>query len=181
VPAAEPLVRIRCPLDDEARARAALARAGLEAERVLTWLVVRDAEPDRVNEALVAGGATVRTVVRERIGQLVGWLLDRQGKLDGRGVNVQTLVRRVLDEGGYGARYAARPIPELLASAAGLHEELMASGAAMVTWPRFLELFCEPERQASGSRPQASGPIAERSRGVTNGAERERKAGGSAR
>src|SRR5689334_11766258 len=90
---AEPQVRIRCTPEDEARARTSLARAGLEAERVLTWLVVRDAEPDQVNEALVAGGATVRTVVRERIGHLVGWLLDRQGALDGRGVNVQTLVR----------------------------------------------------------------------------------------
>jgi hypothetical protein len=80
--------------------------------------------------------------VRERIGQLVGWLLDREGKLAGRGVNVETLVRRVIDEGGYGARYASRPIPELLASAAALHEDLMTSGAAMVGWPRFVALFC---------------------------------------
>ncbi|BDG02524.1 hypothetical protein [Anaeromyxobacter oryzae] len=139
----EPAVRIRCTPEAEPRARAALARGGFEAERVLTWLVVRDASPDAVNEALAAGGATVRTVVRERIGQLVGWLLDREGRLEGRGVNVQTLVRRVLDEGGHAARYAPRPVPELLAAAARLHEELMASGAAMVTWPRFVELFCE--------------------------------------
>lgn len=140
----EPTVRIRCAPEEEARARAALARAGLEGERVLTWLVVRDASPDAVNEALAAGGATVRTVVRVRIGQLVGWLLDRRGALEGRGVNVQTLVRRVLDEAGYGARYAARPVPELLGAAGRLYEELLASGAGMVTWPRFLELFCEP-------------------------------------
>jgi hypothetical protein len=138
----EPVVRIRCSPEHEAGARAALARADLEAERVLTWLVVRDAAPDAVNEALAAGGAAVRTVVRERIGQLVGWLLDREGKLAGRGVNVETLVRRVIDEGGYGARYASRPIPELLASAAALHEDLMTSGAAMVGWPRFVALFC---------------------------------------
>lgn len=139
----EPTVRLRCPPDQEARARRALEAAGLAAERVLTWLVVRDASPDTVNEALVAGGATVRVAVRERIGQLVGWLIDREGKLDGRAVNVQALVRRVLEEGGYAERYAPRPPEALLASARALHGELLATGAAQVTWPRFLELFCE--------------------------------------
>jgi hypothetical protein len=145
-PRAEPVVRIRCPPEEEARCLSALARAGFAAERSLTFVVVRDAAPDAVNEALAAGGASVRVAARERIGQLVGWLLDRQGKLEGRGVNVETLVRRVLEDGGLGARYAARPVPELLASAAGLYEELMSSGAAMLTWDRFVALFCQEQR-----------------------------------
>ena len=139
---AEPVVRVRCPPEEEARCLDALARAGFAGERSLTFVVVRDASPDAVNEALAAGGAGVRVTVRERIGALVGWLLDRQGKLEGRGVNVETLVRRVLEDGGLTARYAARPVPELLAAAAGLYEELMATGAARVTWDRFVELFC---------------------------------------
>lgn len=139
---AEPVVRVRCPPEEEARCLDALARAGFAGERSLTFVVVRDASPDAVNEALAAGGAAVRVAVRERIGQLVGWLLDREGKLDGRGVNVETLVRRVLEDGGLAARYAARPVPELLASAAALHEDLMATGAGMVTWDRFVALFC---------------------------------------
>ncbi len=139
---AEPVVRVRCPPEEEARCLDALARAGFAGERSLTFVVVRDASPDAVNEALAAGGAVVRVAVRERIGQLVGWLLDREGKLDGRGVNVETLVRRVLEDGGLAARYAARPVPELLASAAALHEDLMATGAGMATWDRFVALFC---------------------------------------
>lgn len=139
---AEPVVRVRCPPEEEARCLAALARAGFAAERSLTFVVVRDASPDEVNEALAAGGAGVRVAVRERIGQLVGWLLDRQGRLEGRGVNVEALVRRVLEDGGLTARYAARPVPELLASATTVYEELMASGAARVTWDRFVEAFC---------------------------------------
>lgn len=141
-PRAEPVVRIRCPPEEEARCLAALTRAGLVGERSLTWIVVRDAPPDAVNEALVAGGAGVRVAVRERLGQLVGWLIDRQGKLEGRGANVQAMVRRVLDDGGLGARYAPRPIPELLAAAAALYEELMASGAARLGWDGFVERFC---------------------------------------
>jgi hypothetical protein len=144
-------VRIRCPPEEEARCRAALARAGFAAERSLTWLLVRDAAPDAVNEALAAGGAEVRVAARERIGQLVGWLLDREGKLDGRGVNVQTLVRRVLEDGGLTARYAARPIPELLASAAALYEQLMSTGAGHVAWDRFVELFCVPADPSTSS------------------------------
>lgn len=144
----EPLVRIRCAPEEEARARAALAAAGFEAERSLTWLVVRDAPPDAVNEALAAGGAGVRVVVRERIGQLVGWLLDREGRLEGRAVNVQALVRRVLEEGGLTARYAARPLAELLPAAAATYEELLATGAAMLTWGAFVERFCVPAERA---------------------------------
>ena len=141
-PRGEPVVRIRCPPEEEARCLAALARAGLAGERSLTFVVVRDAAPDAVNEALAAGGAKVRVAVRERLGQLVGWLLDREGRLEGRGVNVEALVRRVLEDGGLSARYAARPVPELLAAAAAIHEELLASGAAMVTWDRFVAAFC---------------------------------------
>ena len=95
-----------------------------------------------VGASLAAGGAKVRVAVRERLGQLVGWLLDREGRLEGRGVNVEALVRRVLEDGGLSARYAARPVPELLAAAAAVHEELLASGAAMVTWDRFVAAFC---------------------------------------
>ncbi len=143
VPRTEPVVRIRCSPDEEARAVAALARAGLAAERSLTWLVVRDASPDAVNDALAAGGADPRAVVRVRIGQLVGWLLDRQGTLRGRGANVTALVSRVLEEGGLASRYRPRPEPALLAAAAEAYEHLMATGAGFVTWDRFVELFCE--------------------------------------
>ncbi len=138
----EPVVRVRCPPEQEARAREALARAGWSPERSLTWLVVRDAAPDAVNEALVAGGAGVRVAVRERIGQLVGWLLDRGGRLEGRGVNVETLVKRVLEDGGLTARYVPRPVPELLGEAAAAYEELMATGAGQLGWDRFVERFC---------------------------------------
>lgn len=141
-PRVEPVVRIRCPPEEEARCLAALARAGLAGERSLTFVVVRDAAPDAVNEALAAGGAKVRVAVRERLGQLVGWLLDREGRLEGRAVNVEALVRRVLDDGGLSARYAARPLPELLGAAAAVYEELLASGAAMLTWDRFVAAFC---------------------------------------
>jgi hypothetical protein len=140
-------VRIRCEPEDEARCRAALARAGFEAERSLQWLVVRDASPDAVNEALVAGGALPRVAVRARIGQLVGWLIDREGKLANRGVNVAALVSRVLEEGGLAARYRPRQEPELLRAAAGLYEHLLATGAGFFSWDRFVEEFCE-ERAA---------------------------------
>lgn len=140
----EPVVRIRCAPEEEARVRSALARAGLEAERSLTWLVVRDADPDAVNEALAAGGADPRVAVRVRIGQLVGWLLDREGKLEGRAVNVQALVGRVLEEGGLAQRYRAKDPAALLAGAVALYEQLMATGAGFVSWARFLALFCDP-------------------------------------
>lgn len=141
------MVRIRCEPEEEARCRTALTRAGFEAERSLSWLVVRDASPDAVNEALVAGGALPRAVVRARIGQLIGWLLDKEGKLEGRGVNVAALVSRVLEEGGLGARYRPRPEAELLRAAAALHEHLLATGAGFLSWDRFVAEFCD-ERSA---------------------------------
>jgi hypothetical protein len=139
VPRTEPVVRIRCPPESEPRCVAALSRAGFSPERSLTWLVVRDASPDAVNDALVAGGAEPRTAVRVRIGQLLGWLLDRQG----RGANLTALVSRVLDEGGLGTRYRPRPEAALLSAAAASYEHLLATGAAFVSWDRFVELFCE--------------------------------------
>lgn len=143
MPRIEPVVRIRCPPEAEPRCLAALARAGFAAERSLTWLVVRDASPDAVNDALAAGGARPRVASRVRIGQLVGWLLDRQGAIEGRGVNLVALVSRVLDEGGVAARYRPRPEAALLASAAELYEHLVATGAGFVSWDRFVEAFCE--------------------------------------
>ncbi len=137
------MVRIRCGPDEEARCRTALARAGFEVERSLTWLVVRDASPDAVNEALAAGGADPRAAVRQRIGQLIGWLLDREGKLEGRAVNVQALVRRVLEEGGLTERYRPKPLDALLAGAAVLSAELVETAAGFVSWDRFVELFCD--------------------------------------
>jgi hypothetical protein len=142
-PRTEPVVRIRCEPEDEGRCRAALGRAGFEAERSLSWLVVRDASPDAVNEALVSGGARPRAAVRARIGQLLGWLLDKEGRLEGRGVNVAALVSRVLEEGGLAARYRPRPEADLLAAAAALHEHLVATGASFVSWDRFVADFCE--------------------------------------
>jgi hypothetical protein len=139
----EPVVRIRCEPEDEARCRAALAREGFEAERSLQWLVVRDASPDAVNEALVAGGALPRVAVRARIGQLIGWVIDREGKLANRGVNVAALVSRVLEDGGLAARYRPRSEPELLGAAAALHEHLLATGAGFFSWDRFVDEFCE--------------------------------------
>ena len=138
----EPVVRIRCAEDDEPRCRAALERAGYAPERSLTWLVVREASPDQVNEALVAGGAHSRTAVRERIGKLVGWVLDHGGEVKGRAVNVRTLVSRVLEDGGLAARYAPRDDEALLAGARALHAYLMESGAGLVSWERFLAWFC---------------------------------------
>jgi hypothetical protein len=143
------VVRIRGADGDEARVRAALARAGLEAEPSLTWLVVRDASPDAVNEALAAGGAASRVAIRERIGKLVGWVLDRRGDFTGRAVNLRTLVVRVLEDGGLAARYAPRDEAALLAGAVALHAHLMATGAGFVSWERFLELFCAPRAPAS--------------------------------
>ena len=153
----EPIVRIRVTPDADARARAALERAGFAPERSLTWLVVRDASPDAVNEALVVGGADVRVAVRERIGQLVGWLLDRGGRLEGKAVNVQALVRRVLEDGGYAARWQHHPLDELLAAAAATYEELLATGAAMLTWDAFVERFCVPAAPAATASPGGAG------------------------
>jgi hypothetical protein len=138
----EPAVRIRCAPEDEARCRTALGRAGFEAERSLTWLVVRDADPDAVNVALAAGGAHPRVAVRERIGRLVGWVLDHGPDLGGRGATLRTLVSRVLDDGGLAARYAPREEAALLEGARVLHEHLMATGAGLLPWDRFVALFC---------------------------------------
>jgi hypothetical protein len=140
---AEPVVRIRCPPEQEARCLSALARAGFRGERSLTWVVVRDAPPDAVNEALAAGGAEVRVAARERLGQLVGWLLDREGRLEGKAVNVEALVSRVLEDAGLAARYRPRPRPELLAAAVAEHERLLATGAAMLRWDEFTDRFCQ--------------------------------------
>ena len=135
------MVRIRCTPEDEGRVRQALAARGLLAERSLTWLVVRDADPDAVNASLVAGGAGPRVAVRERIGALLGWLLDHGGAAAGHEAALERLVRRVLDEGGLSARYAPRDAAALVAAAAAEHERLMASGAAFLSWPEFLQAF----------------------------------------
>ncbi|HVI76084.1 MAG TPA: hypothetical protein VM683_13950 [Anaeromyxobacteraceae bacterium] len=141
----EPVVRIRCRSpEDAARSRRILQAAGLAPEESLTWLVVRDAHPDAVNLLLVEGGALGRTIVREDIGKLVGWLIDRQGALAGRARNVKSLVERTLANAGLAQRYAPRPDDELTASAEALNRTLMAEGAPLVTWDRFLELFCVP-------------------------------------
>ncbi|HZZ85414.1 MAG TPA: hypothetical protein VFE30_12825 [Anaeromyxobacteraceae bacterium] len=140
---AEPVVRIRCKTPEEqGRCLAVLGAAGYAPRISLGWLVVPDAHPDRVNEALVAGGAHARVAAREQIGRLVGYLLDRQGDLAGRGANVKNLCERVISEAGLGERYSVRPEPELLAGAAAVHEQLLATGGGFVSWERFLELFC---------------------------------------
>jgi hypothetical protein len=138
----ESVVRIRCanPADAE-RCKALLRDAGHPPEESLTWLVVRGANPDAVNAVLVAGGALGRVVVREAIGKLVGWLVDRQGELAGRGRNVKSLVERVIADAGLKERYAPRDEAELLAAAQDLYEQLLATGAAMVTWDAFVERF----------------------------------------
>ena len=144
-PRREPVVRIRCANpDDELRCRRALESAGLAPEGSLTWLLVRDAAPDEVNRLLVAAGALGRVRVREAIGKLVGWLIDHQGALSGRSRNVKNLVERVLSDGGLAARYVPRAEPELLDAAQRLYEHMMAEGAPLLAWDRFLELFCEP-------------------------------------
>jgi hypothetical protein len=141
----ESVVRIRCasPADAE-HCRAVLRSAGLTPEDSLTWLVVRQANPDAVNALLVEGGALGRVVIREQIGKLVGWLLDRQGDLAGRSRNVKSLVERVLADAGLKDRYAPRDEAALLAEAGALYEQLMASGAAMVSWDEFAQRFLKP-------------------------------------
>jgi len=143
--AIEPIVRIRCPgPEDEARAFEALRRAGLRAERSLTWLLVRDADPDAVNEALAAGGALARVAAREQIGRLIGWLIDRQGELAGREINVRNLCARVLSESGLATRHALKDEAALVEGAGALYRQLIETGAGFVAWERFLELFCRP-------------------------------------
>jgi hypothetical protein len=142
----EPLVRIRCTPEQEARTRAALGARGLAVERSLTWLVVRDASPDDVNEALAAGGAATRVAVRERLGALLGWVLDHGGRVEGREAALERQVARVLEEGGLGARYAPRPAEDLRLAAAALHERLLATGAGFVPWDDFVEACCVERR-----------------------------------
>ncbi len=139
----EPVVRVRCPTpEDEERCRAILARGGLALERQLTSLVVRDADPDLVNHALVEGGALGRTVVREQIGKLVGFVLDHGGRLAGSEASLSRTVARALASAGLERRLAPRPERELAASAAELHEYLMATSGGFVSWERFRTLFC---------------------------------------
>lgn len=144
-PLLEPVVRIRVASpDDDARCRRILGAAGLAPEASLTWLVVRSADPDAVNEKLVAGGALGRTVVREKIGTLLGWLIDREGQLEGRARNVKALVERVIGDGGLTQRYLPKDEPALLAAAQALYEQLMAEGAPFLPWREFVQRFCQP-------------------------------------
>jgi hypothetical protein len=144
-PRVEPLVRVRCagPGDEELCRRALEAR-DLAPEASLTWIVVRNAAPDEVNEALVAAGAHGRVVARERIGQLIGWLIDREGRLEGRARNVRSLVERVVGDAGLQGRYAAKGDEALLAAAAALHARIVAESAPFVPWDAFVDAFCDP-------------------------------------
>jgi len=146
-PRVEPVVRIRCTPEQEGRTVAALRAAGFEAERSLTWLVVRDACPDAVNEALAAGGAPTRVAVRERLGALLGWLLDHEGRVAGHEAALERQVRRVLEDGGLGQRYQPRDAPALASAAAALHDRLLATGAGFVPWADFAAA-CLVERPA---------------------------------
>jgi hypothetical protein len=141
----EPVVRIRCPApEDEARCRALLEKAGLAPESHLTWLAVRDADPDRVNDLLVQGGAVGRVAAREQIGQLIGFVIDHGPALDARAASLRATVARVLTTSGLGARWAARPEGEMGAAGAALHEYLMETRGGFVSWERFTGLFCRP-------------------------------------
>ena len=141
----EPVVRIRCPApQDEARCRALLERAGLAPESHLTWLAVRDADPDRVNDLLVQGGALGRVAAREQIGKLIGLVIDHGPVLDARAASLRATVARVLTTSGLGARWAARPEGEMGAAGAALHEYLMETRGGFVSWERFTGLFCRP-------------------------------------
>jgi hypothetical protein len=143
----EPLVRIRCTSPEDAgRCTAILEKAGLRPETSLLWLVVRDAHPDRINALLVEGGATARVVAREQIGRLVAYLLDRQGALSDRGQNLENLVGRVLVDAGLSSRWAPLPQASLVTSAIELYRELLAGRAGLVSWERFLGLFCAPSQ-----------------------------------
>lgn len=141
----EPVVRIRCPTpEDAARCRAILAAAGMAPEDSLTFLAVRDQSPDAVNDLLVAGGALGRAVAREQVGKLIGYLIDRQGDLAGRGANLSQLVRRALAESGLSGRYAPRGEEALLSAAVALHRYLVESAGGFVPWERFARDFCVP-------------------------------------
>src|SRR5512136_2677605 len=145
----EHVVRVRCPSpEDEERSRVLLERDEMQTERQLTWLVVRDADPDRANEVLVAGGALARVAAREQVCKLVGFVLDHGGALSGREASLRNNVGRVLSAAGLERRWAVRPDVELVEGSRALHEFLMASGAGFVSWERFLGLFCRPAPEA---------------------------------
>jgi hypothetical protein len=144
VPRREPTVRIRCPSEDAARCREILAAAGLAAEERAGGLAVGDADPDAVNDLLVRGGAHGRTVAREQVGRLVGFVLDRQGELASRGPALRQIVKRALAEVGLEARYRPRDEPALCAAAARLLEYLLETGGGFVSWDRYVEELCEP-------------------------------------
>jgi hypothetical protein len=141
----EPVVRIRSPSpEDEVRCRALLVKAGLAPESQLTWLAVRDADPDRVNDLLVEGGAVGRVAAREQIGKLVGFVIDHGPGLDGRAGSLRATVARVLSTAGLGVRWVPRPEEEMGQAGATLHEYLMETRGGFVSWDRFTALFCRP-------------------------------------
>ncbi len=141
----EPIVRIRCPApEDEVRCRALLSKAGLVPESQLTWLAVRDADPDQVNDLLVAGGAVGRVAAREQIGKLIGFVIDHGPALDPRAGSLRATVTRVITTSGLSARWAPRPEEEMGQAGAALHGYLMESGGGFVSWERFTGLFCRP-------------------------------------
>ncbi len=141
----EPVVRIRCPSpEDEVRCRALLEKAGLSPESQLTWLAVREADPDRVNDLLVEGGAVGRVAAREQIGKLIGFVLDHGPELAARAGSLRATVARVLSTSGLGARWTPRPEEEMAQAGAALHEYLMETRGGFVSWERFTELFCRP-------------------------------------
>ena len=141
----EPIVRIRCPApEDEVRCRALLSKAGLVPESQLTWLAVRDADPDQVNDLLVDGGAVGRVAAREQIGKLIGFVIDHGPALDARAGSLRATVTRVITTSGLSARWAPRPEEEMGQAGAALHEYLMESGGGFVSWERFTGLFCRP-------------------------------------
>ena len=139
----EPVVRIRCPSpEDEARCRAVLQKAGLVPETQLTWLAVRDADPDRVNDLLVEGGAAGRVAAREQIGKLIGFVIDHGPLLDARAGSLRATVTRILSTAGLAARWSPRPEEEMGGAGAALHEYLMETRGGFVSWERFTGLFC---------------------------------------
>jgi len=141
----EPVVRIRAPSpEDAARCKALLELAGLAPEEQLGWLAVRDADPDRVNDLLVEGGALGRTTAREQVGRLVAYLLDHQGDLPHRGHQIRQIVQRALGEAGLAARHQPRDERALCEAAAAELERLLAEGGAKLSWERFVAAFCAP-------------------------------------
>jgi hypothetical protein len=147
----EPVVRIRCPSpEDEVRCRALLEKAGLSPESQLTWLAVREADPDRVNDVLVEGGAIGRVAAREQIGKLIGFVIDHGPVLAERAGSLRATVARVLSTSGLGTRWTPRPEEEMGPAGAVLHEYLMETRGGFVSWERFTGLFCLP---AAGPGP----------------------------